>query len=149
MKARGQESAVLGTAALVHTELVVVPGPAAGRQEDVHQRTLHVLRVSPACKTNPNRGSDGGKGAGGLQPPSQSPAHPSELALPGSAPSLPWRVPTCSALQHSLLPPARGHPALAEGQVVPTIRGQFKDATGLEGCLQDLQYKALSLFEFF
>lgn len=63
MEAGGQEGAVLGTAALVHAELVVVPGAVPRRHEDVHQWSLCVLRVPPACKTNPHVGSERGKEA--------------------------------------------------------------------------------------
>lgn len=51
---------MLGTAALVHAELVVVPGAAARRQQDVHQRVVHVFRVPPACKQTQKEVTGGG-----------------------------------------------------------------------------------------
>lgn len=50
LEARGEEGAVLGVAAFVHAELLAVSRFAARGQEDVHQRGLFILRVSPVCK---------------------------------------------------------------------------------------------------
>lgn len=60
---------MLGTAALVHAELVVVPGAAARRQQDVHQRVVHVFRVPPACEQTQKEVTGGGGGTGEMSPP--------------------------------------------------------------------------------
>lgn len=151
VKARGQEGTVLGATAFVHTELVVVPGPAAGCQKDVHQRALRVLRVSPACKTNPNRGSDGTRARRGRSHhPEAQPDRQSWhcLAVPLPSPG----VPTMISPWHGTCPrccPQQGVTPLWQRDRLSPQRGQLEDSTGLEGSIRSLQCKALTLFVFF